>query len=93
MNGMLQPWRQSAVSAKLSSHVTSRAVAPLFEIERNGLLDMLLSEPRLLAAAFAVPNRPVAQRTHALAALSPGKRLIFVGRRLIVAEKNLIPVG
>jgi len=61
---------------------------------------MLLSEPRLLAAAFAVSNRPVSQRRNALAALSAGKRLILVGARrilvgrsLIVAEKNLIPVG
>jgi len=93
MNGMLQPWRQSVVSAKLSSHITSRAAAPPFEIERNGFLDILLSEPRVLTAAFTVPKRLVVQRTHALAAMSVGKRLILVGPSLMVMEKSLVPVG
>ncbi len=74
----------------LSSHVTSRAVAPLSEIERNDLLDALLSEPRLLAAAFAPPNRPPVVQRHILAALSARKRLTLVEARLILAGRNLV---
>jgi len=60
MKVMPQPWRQSDVFAKLSSNVTSRVAAPLSKIEDNDLLDMVLSEAKLLAEAFVVPAPPVA---------------------------------
>ena len=79
MNGTLRLWRQLAASAKLSSHVISKAAAPLlFETDRN-LLGLLLSEPTLLPAPFAILDRLVAQIRHGLAVLRASRRLILVG--------------
>lgn len=95
---MLQVWRQLAVSAKLSSNGTSRPAAPLFVIEKSDHLDMLLSEARPLAAAFAILKRLVVHSHEA--ALGGERRLILVEatqiivrKRLTVAEKNLISLG
>jgi hypothetical protein len=48
----LTAWGQFAATAKLSSHEPSRPPVPLFETGRNDLLNMLLSEPRLLGRSF-----------------------------------------